>query len=145
MQTETKVWDKGMIQALIVNSDKALARALWNIFQRQTAAEQSALQTIEHNGRGFTGTDAQFLSDVARRLPRYDFRMTPRQIAKVRPKMKKYWRQLLEDIEVKGGAVSYKVAKSLKVETAKAIISEKATPLSSEAAKSSGFGSWGSA
>lgn len=146
MSTGSKVWDKDAVQQLIAVNDQALAKALWNIFQRQTAAEQSALQTIEHNGRGFTGTDAEFLSDVARRLPRYDFRMTPRQIAKVRPKMSKYWKQLLEVIEEKGGQVCKKAPKR---EKAKSSFSETAIPPQSDIAPSSirpqppGYGSWG--
>ena len=142
MQAETKIWDKGMVQALIVASDKALSKALWNIFQRQTAAEQSALQTIEHNGRGFTGHDAKFLSDVARRLPAYSFHMTPRQVAKVRPMMRKYWRQLLEDIETKGGSVSYKIANSPKKEIAGSPKPDSAIPPKSESAQPGAFGSW---
>lgn len=60
------------------------------------------------------------MSDVARRLPQYDFRMTVRQKAKIRPKMMKYWRQLLEEIEAKGGQVRYgaKARKSVKAEEA---------------------------
>ena len=113
-----KIWDKIAVQSLIATNDKALSKALWNIFQRQTADEQSAEMTKLHNGRGFTGRDAPFLSSVAKKLPLYEYRMTPRQIAKIRPMMRKYWRQLLEDIEAKGGTVSYKVAKSLKGDTA---------------------------
>ncbi len=134
MHTESRVWDKEAVQSLIATSDKALARALWLIFQRQTAAEQSALQTIEHNGRGFTGTDAEFLSDVARKLPRYNNRMTVRQIAKVRPKMKKYWRQLLEEIEATGKSVCKKAPKSAKALPLK---SEMAIPPQSDIANSS--------
>jgi hypothetical protein len=46
MQAESRIWDKDAVQALIATNDKALSRALWHIYQRQTAAEQSALQTI---------------------------------------------------------------------------------------------------
>lgn len=111
MSEIAKVWDKDAVQHLIATNDKALARALWVIFQRQTAAEQSSLQTIVRNGRGFTGVDAEFLSDVARKLPRYSFNMTGPQIRRVRPLMRKYWRQLLEEIEAKGGPVSKKAPK----------------------------------
>lgn len=106
-----KVWDKDAVQHLIATNDNALAKALWNIYQRQTASERSAQTTLEHNGRGFNSNDAEFLSSVASALPRWNFHMTPRQIAKVRPMMKKYWRQLLEEIELKGGAVCTKRAK----------------------------------
>jgi hypothetical protein len=108
LATNSKVWDKGAVQALIATNNKALAKALWNIYQRQTSDEQSRLETTHRNGRGFTGHDARFLSDIAKRLPTYSFNMTPRQVAKVRPMMCKYWRQLLEEIEAKGGQVDYR-------------------------------------
>lgn len=128
MQAESKVWDKDAVQHLIATNDKALARALWLIFQRQTTAEQSSLQTIEHNGRGFTGHDAEFLSDVARKLPRYNFKMTPRQTERVRRMMKKYWRQLLEEIEETGKPV----AKTAKRQKALNGNDEMAEPLNGE-------------
>jgi hypothetical protein len=106
-----KVWDKDAVQHLIATNNAALAKALWNIYQRQTASEQSALTTLNRNGVGFNSNDAKFLSDVARRLPAYEFNMTPRQIARVRPMMRKYWRQLLEEIAAKGGAVCLKAPK----------------------------------
>jgi hypothetical protein len=53
--------------------------------------------------------------------------MTPRQIASVRPKVMKYWRQLLEEIEGRGGQVNKKVAKSSKNEIVKAPDLPKAT------------------
>jgi hypothetical protein len=118
-----KVWDKDAVQHLISTNNAALAKALWNIYQRQTASEQSALTTLNRNGVGFNSNDAKFLSDIARRLPAYNFNMTPRQIAKVRPMMRKYWRQLLEEIAAKGGAVCMRAPKG-----------EKAVSLKDEAA-----------
>lgn len=127
MTAESKVWDKAAVQTLLVTNDRALGKALWAIFQRQTATEKASRQTIEHNGRGFTGMDAEFLSDIARRLPHYDYRMTVRQIAKVRPKMLKYWRQLLEEIEAKGGQVNYRTKKARKRSNAPACNVDNAT------------------
>ena len=108
--TETKVWDKAAIHNLLEHSDRAVEQALLRIYARQTAAEQSAHQTIEHNGRGFTGTDAEFLSDLAKGIGVYGS-LTVRQLPHARRKMKKYWRQLLEEVEAKSGAVSFKVSK----------------------------------
>lgn len=138
-------WNKDRVQNLIRTNDLALAKAVWEIFQRQTAAEQSSQQTIEHNGRGFTGVDAEFLSEIAKKLHRYHFRMTPRQIAVVRPKMLKYWRQLLEIIEEKqtpGITVSYKMAKAKKDE--KTISPQTAIAISPNRAEQAdlGFGAW---
>lgn len=119
-----KVWDKKAVQRLIATNDAALAKALWTIYQRQTASEKSAGTTQVHNKVGFNSADAEFLSSVAAALPRWSFNMTPRQIRRVRPMMKKYWRQLLDEIEAKGG----KVAKTVKRETAKERQSERAAP-----------------
>lgn len=112
-----KVWNKASIVELLMQSDAAVVRALKTIYARQTATEQACLSTVEHNGRGFTGVDAQVLSDIAQRLPRYNDRMTPRQMNLVRNKIKKYWRQLLEEVELKGGKVSYKESKPAKAGT----------------------------
>jgi hypothetical protein len=109
-----KVWDRESVIDLIDTSKAALAKALWTIYQRQTADEQREQATRVANSRGFNSRDAQFLSDVARKLPAYSFNLTDRQVAKVRPMMRKYWRQLLEEIELKGGAV----VKTRKRETA---------------------------
>jgi hypothetical protein len=111
-----KVWDQASVQHLIATNDNALAKALWNLYQRQTTGERSAQTTLEHNGRGFNSRDAEFLSSVAAALPRWNFHMTPRQIAKVRPMMKKYWRQLLEEIELKGGRIARSTKREIAIE-----------------------------
>lgn len=108
---QTKVWDKDAVQQLLERNAAALARAVLTIYERQTAGEKNAKTTSESNGRGFSGHDAAFLSSIAERLPRYDNRLTAAQRARVLPKMKRYWRQLLEEIEAKGGQVHYGVAK----------------------------------
>jgi hypothetical protein len=108
---ETKVWRQADILDLLERNDAAVVRGLKLIYARQTAGEQASLSTREHNGRGFTALDAPFLSDIARKLPRYNDHMTPRQMFKVRLKLKKYWKQLLEEIETKGGSVCYTPAR----------------------------------
>lgn len=105
--TQAKVWNREAVHQLLETNAVALSRAILTIYARQTAAEKASGSTVEHNGRGFSGRDAAFLSDIAQKLPRYENRLTPRQRAKVLPLMKRYWRQLLEEIEAKGGEVSY--------------------------------------
>jgi hypothetical protein len=87
-------WTKEKIQHLIDTRDKAVVRALIQIYNRQTASEQNTLATTEHNGVGFCAHDARFLSDVARKATRYH--LTEKQIAAVRVRIRRYWRQLLE-------------------------------------------------
>ena len=87
-------WTKEKIIHLIDTNDKAVVRALIRIYERQTADEQSAHATTHHNGVGFGATDAQFLTDIAKKAQRYT--LSERQIAAVRKAIKKYWRQLME-------------------------------------------------
>jgi RNA binding exosome subunit len=115
MQPDHSVtWDKSAICTILELSDRAVVEALKRIYYRQTVDERSSKETIESNGRGFTGTDASFLTDIAQKMGFYGDRLTVRQMAVVRPRMKKYWRQLLEEAAEKGHQVSYKVAKSPK-------------------------------
>jgi hypothetical protein len=131
-----KVWDQAAVQHLIATNDAALAKALWNIYQRQTASEKSAENTQCRNKVGFNSHDAAFLSSVAAKLPRWNFHMTGPQIRRVRPMMKKYWRQLLDEIEAKGGVVvkTPNRSKANKPENEKAISCETAPTFNRETA-----------
>lgn len=116
-QSNERVWTKEAVLDLIATNALAAARALTVLNSRQTAAERESVTTIERNGRGFNGRDA-WLSDVARKLPRYNDHMTPRQLASVRAALPKYWRQLLEDMEERGIAVAWPDGKKPKAATA---------------------------
>jgi hypothetical protein len=94
-----KVWNKEAIVELLMTNDRAVVRAIKVLYARQTADEQRAEQTKHVNGVGFNGPDAAFLSSIAKALPRYNDRMTPKQIAKARKMLPKYHRQLLEEIQ----------------------------------------------
>ena len=94
----SQVWNKEAIQALLQRSDKAVVQALKTIYARQTATEQRAHQTTDANNRGFTAFDAEVLTDIAQKLPRYNDRLTMGQLKLVRRRIQKYWRQLLEEI-----------------------------------------------
>lgn len=100
----TKVWGRDEVVALLMRDDpvgkRAVTRALELLYKRQTATEQATLSTSERNGRGFNSRDAEFLSDIARKLPRYNGNMTRRQWMAVRDRLVKYWRQILEEIPV---------------------------------------------
>lgn len=62
----TKHWTSEDIKALLIESDKAVARAILAIYGRQTADEQAVGETTQHNGVGFNGVDANFLSSLAK-------------------------------------------------------------------------------
>jgi hypothetical protein len=72
-----------------------------SLLSRQTADEQSSDNTIYHNNRGFNGTDAHYLTYVAKYIQRGNH-LSGKHIAKVAHKLPKYWGQILEEIEQKG-------------------------------------------
>ncbi|CCG43226.1 hypothetical protein [Magnetospirillum molischianum] len=98
-----KVWNKEAIQELLARNDEAVKRALLAVFRRQTAEEQTTERTRESNGVGFTGPDAEILTSFAKQLQTRGF-LSPKQLAITRNKIKKYWRQLLDEIETKAGS-----------------------------------------
>jgi hypothetical protein len=112
MQNEGKTWTKEAVISLIQTNNEACGRALWGLYQRQTADEQSSEQTRHHNGVGFNGRDAEFLTSVAKKLPHYHYKMTPKQHTAVARAIKKYVGQLMDIIEEKGGKVDRKSLKS---------------------------------
>lgn len=101
------IWTKDSVIALLRRNDKAVVAAIKNLNARQTETERAQGTAIVTNGRGFNKRDAQFLGDIARKLPRYNDHITDRQLYVARLKLAKYWRQLLEIIEEKGGQVAF--------------------------------------
>jgi hypothetical protein len=79
-------------------SERQLRNALEAIFQRQTFSEQEMDSTHDSNGRGFTGVDAQILSDIHKKGKLYGC-LKGRQIDLVRKRMKRYSRQLVDAAE----------------------------------------------
>ncbi len=86
-------YTKEQIKENILTKDAWTLRALLAIYERQTASEQAAGQTIEHNGVGFTGPDAEILSSIADFYSRRGF-VTERQMGVVRRRIGKYAGQL---------------------------------------------------
>jgi len=121
MTTQQKVWDKDAIIQLLDTNDQAVAKAILTLFARQTEDEQSDETTRVRNGRGFNANDAPFLTSIAKALPRWRNHMTDRQLAKARPMLRKYWRQLLEEIEANGGLVVYDAPPARPRELAKSL------------------------
>lgn len=81
---------------VMLGSNKAWAiKALVRIYQEnQTAQEQVAETTNENNGIGFTGTDGNFLSSLARQQIERGF-LTNKQMEFLFAKMPKYARQVV--------------------------------------------------
>jgi hypothetical protein len=91
--------------ALLEKSDKAVARAVFRLNERQTLSEQSAAATLEHNGQGFKSCHAHIGTSMAKFYERAGF-LTPKQVLYWRKLNKSgqmriacYWKQLLEIAE----------------------------------------------
>lgn len=106
-------WSKDHIQFLLQTNNKAVERALLQIYARQTAYEKRANDTQLHNGVGFTAYDGEFLSEMAVKCERYNG-LTERQLAVVRRKMMKYWKQLLEIAAQSPNPPNFEIVKSEK-------------------------------
>ena len=89
----TKAEAKRKIQALLDVNDVAVIRGILAIYAYQTASEQNYGGTIEDNGVGFSGVDAVILSSFATYYKRFG-RLSDKQMAIARKKIKKYWNQL---------------------------------------------------
>lgn len=114
------VWTYSRLIALLERSHEALERAILTINARQTEDERAGGVTRYENGRGWNARDAAFggsLADWIRRgvAPRSEGGfgkahgrcLTPKQREGALRMIRKYWRQLLEEVELKGGKVDY--------------------------------------
>lgn len=87
---------KAYIADKVQTDTQWLRRAVVAIYERQTADEQSTESTNHHNGRGFTGADASFLSSIAKVIIEKRYSLTERQLNCTRKKMVKYTGQLVK-------------------------------------------------
>ena len=89
---------KDMIEQLrqrLASKDRWALRALMRIYQNQTADEQNSETTIERNGIGFTGPDAEILSSFARQYQRRGS-LSERQMIILRRRIPAYARQIVQ-------------------------------------------------
>ena len=93
-------WNKDTLKALLDTNDKAVCRALLLLHARQTADEQAVQHTKYVNNRGFSGSDAPILSSLAVWYKSKGW-LSPKQMTIARRKVKKYTRQLLEEVAAK--------------------------------------------
>lgn len=94
-----KEWNKKDIQNLLLKNDKAVKRALILIYSFQTETEKSTENTIEENGVGFSGADANILSSFAKQLKTKSY-LSPKQLEITRKRIIKYAGQILNYMEV---------------------------------------------
>jgi hypothetical protein len=89
---------KDMIEQLrhrLASNDRWALRALMRIYQNQTADEQCQETTIERNGIGFTGPDAEILTSFARQYQRRGC-LSPKQMIILRRRIPAYARQIVQ-------------------------------------------------
>ena len=89
---------KDMIEQLrhrLASNDRWALRALIRIYQNQTADEQCREATIERNGIGFTGPDAEILTSFARQYQRRGC-LSERQMIILHRRIPAYARQIVQ-------------------------------------------------
>lgn len=92
----TTTWNESSITNLINTNDKAVGRAVLAIYERQTSDEQSIGDTKYHNGIGFNGADAKYLSYCAEYMIKHHCGLTGKHLTKARQRIIKYRKQLVE-------------------------------------------------
>lgn len=88
-----KQW-KEYLTNLLKTNDNALKLSVVRIYDQQTFEEQVKKESIEENKVGFTKVDALFLGDVAEKV-KTNQKLTSKELAILRNKMPKYWKQLM--------------------------------------------------
>ena len=97
LDAKGNIWNKEKIQSLLDRNDEAVYRAMLRIYERQTPTEQAYQATTDWNSIGFTGVDGEIMSSFTEAYKKYG-RLTTKQMAIARKKMKKYWKQLLDEM-----------------------------------------------
>jgi hypothetical protein len=88
-----KVWTEEMIVELITKNDKALAKALVALYDRQTTDEQVAQDVKVKNKVGLNAADVYILTGIAKFYLQHGY-LSPKQAIKVRQRIFKYRKQL---------------------------------------------------
>lgn len=96
------IWTPAIIKERLKTDDRQVCRGLLAIYNRQTEAEKQYGETVEHNGKGFSGSDANILSSFAEFYKKRGF-LSNKQMGIARKKMMKYAAQLSELVALKKG------------------------------------------
>lgn len=99
--TNQKQW-RDYLKQLMRTNDKALLRALVLVFENQTDEEKAKYESFEENGKGFDKVDVAKLSALAVKVKRND-ELTAIEMATIRSKVPKYWKQLYYIAKAKQG------------------------------------------
>jgi len=90
----TKKLIKEYVREKLSNDETWQRHALLRVYEMQTPGEQQCETTDTDNGVGFTGTDGTILTSIGKQL-KYKGSISPKQMAIVKKKMKKYWKQVI--------------------------------------------------
>ena len=93
MKKITKKAKIAFIRKQLENNPEWAKRALIRIYENQTVAEQQAGETVENNGVGFTGIDANILTSFAESLKQHG-RLTAKQMVFLHRTIGKYAKQI---------------------------------------------------
>jgi hypothetical protein len=111
--------NKQTILVLLNTNDKAIARALVVLNERQTQAEQCSEATINRNGEGFTPADARMGTSMATYYTKWG-KLSEKQLAywkkpnaKGVPRINKYAGQLLQIATEKAAIVIKQLDKEI--------------------------------
>jgi|SaaInlV_100m_DNA_2_1039680.scaffolds.fasta_scaffold13403_2 hypothetical protein len=94
MKRITKKLRTEFVKSKLATSPAWALRALQVVYSNQTSDEKMFGVTSEHNNIGFTGTDGEFMSSLAKQYKQRGS-LSPKQMGFVMTKMKKYHKQVL--------------------------------------------------
>ena len=96
------MYTKETIQQNLQSNPMWIERALVVLFNRQTNDEQKTQDTREWNGMGFNKPDSRYLSYCSKWVigGRH---LNEKHLLKCGSKLPKYWKQILEEIKMRGG------------------------------------------
>lgn len=84
---------KFFIKGKLATDSRWAIKALMAIYRYQTEDEQKSDATLENNGVGFTGVDAEFLTSLAKQYQRKGS-LSDKQLEYLMKKIPKYWFQI---------------------------------------------------
>jgi len=93
MKITKKIKDEYVKGKLATSTQWAL-RCLMLVYGNQTKDEQMVGITHHHNNKGFTGTDAEFMTSLAQQYEKRNS-LSPKQMGHLMKRMKKYHTQVL--------------------------------------------------
>jgi hypothetical protein len=95
------IYTEEFIKSKLSTDPRWIERGLVVLFNRQTEDEKNTQQTKWDNGMGFNGSDSGYLSYCSKWVLSGK-NLNEKHLKKCGSKLPKYWRQILEEIMVRG-------------------------------------------